>query len=35
MRTTTTAITPRPDPATTPTNAIFSYLDIADSIVGD
>jgi len=35
MRTTTTAITPRPDPATTPTNAIFSYLDIADFIVGD
>jgi hypothetical protein len=36
MRTTTRAITPHSDPATTgPTNTIFSYLDIAGFIVGD
>ena len=36
MRTTTTAVTPDPDPATVaPTTAIFSYLDIAGFIVED
>jgi hypothetical protein len=36
MRTTTTAITPLPDHATTaPTNTIFSYLDIAAFMIGD
>ena len=36
MRTTTTAITPHPDPTiTAPTNTIFSYLDIAALIIGD
>ena len=36
MRTTTTANTPDPDPATAaPTTAIFSYLDIAGFIVED